>query len=82
MSSVPGVVEFAESNGMNSTQVACVQLLQEFSDKEMIELRNGTDKAREGILVSLFGPCAQLGVAGHAGVRTRAVAQLVRARDS
>lgn len=61
VSSIPGIIEFAETNGMNSTQVACVQsFFKKLSDEEMIELRNGTDKAREGILVSVFKPCAQL----------------------
>ena len=61
VSSIPGITEFAESNGMSSTQVACVQsFFKKLPDKKIIELRNGTDKAREGILVSVFRPCAQL----------------------
>lgn len=61
VSSIPGVTEFAESNGMSATQVACVQsFFKKLPDKKIIELRNGTDKAREGILVSVFRPCAQL----------------------
>jgi hypothetical protein len=61
VSSIPGVTEFAESNGMTPTQVACVQsFFKKLPDKKIIELRNGTDKAREGILVSVFRPCAQL----------------------
>jgi hypothetical protein len=61
VSSVPGITEFAESNGMSKTQVACVQsFFKKLPDKKIIELRNGTDKAREGILVSVFRPCAQL----------------------
>jgi hypothetical protein len=61
VSSVPGITEFAESNGMSSTQVACVQsFFKKLPDRKIIELRNGTDKAREGILVSVFRPCAQL----------------------
>ncbi len=46
---------------MSSTQVACVQtFFEKLPDKKIIELRNGTDKLREGILVSVFRPCAQL----------------------
>lgn len=61
VSSVPAIAEFAAGNGMNSTQVACVQsLFKKLSDKQMIELRNGTDKVREGILVSVFKPCSRL----------------------
>lgn len=61
VSSIPGVTEFAESNGMSATQVACVEsFFKKLPDKKIIELRNGTDKAREGILVSVFRPCAQL----------------------
>ena len=60
-SSLPGIVGLAESNGMSSTQVACVQnFFEKLPDNKIVELRNGTDKAREGILVSVFRPCAQL----------------------
>jgi hypothetical protein len=61
VSSIPGITEFAETNGMSSTQVECVQsFFAKLPDKKVIELRNGTDKVREGILVSVFRPCAQL----------------------
>lgn len=61
VSSVPAIAEFAETNGMNATQVACVQsLFKKLSDKQMIELRNGTSEVREGILVSVFKPCSRL----------------------
>ena len=60
-SSVPGITGLAETNGMSSTQVDCVQtFFEKLPDKKIIELRNGTDKVREGILVSVFRPCAQL----------------------
>lgn len=59
--SVPGITSLAETNGMSSTQVACVQsFFEKLPDQKIIELRNGTDKVREGILVSVFRPCAQL----------------------
>jgi hypothetical protein len=61
VSSLPGIIEFAETNGMSSTQVECVQsFFAKLPDEKIIELRNGTDKVREGILVSVFRPCAQL----------------------
>jgi hypothetical protein len=61
VSSIPGITEFAETNGMSATQVECVQsFFAKLPDKKVIELRNGTDKVREGILVSVFRPCAQL----------------------
>jgi len=61
VSTIPGITEFAETNGMSSTQVACVQdFFRKLPDAKVIELRNGTDKVREGILVSVFKPCAQL----------------------
>jgi hypothetical protein len=60
-SSLPGITALAETNGMSSTQVACVQtFFEKLPDKKIIELRNSTDKVREGILVSVFRPCAQL----------------------
>jgi hypothetical protein len=60
-SSLPGIVGLAETNGMSSTQVECVEsFFTKLPDKKIIELRNGTDKVREGILVSVFRPCAQL----------------------
>jgi hypothetical protein len=60
-SSLPGIVGLAESNGMSSSQVECVEaFFEKLTDKKIIELRNGTDKVREGILVSVFRPCAQL----------------------
>jgi hypothetical protein len=61
VSSLPGITEFAETNGMSSTQVECVEsFFAKLPDKKIIELRNGTEKVREGILVSVFRPCAQL----------------------
>jgi hypothetical protein len=60
-SSLPGIVGLAETNGMSSTQVECVEsFFAKLPDQKIVELRNGTDKVREGILVSVFRPCAQL----------------------
>lgn len=55
------VVELAETNDLKSIQVECVaSLFEKLSDKQIVELRNGTDKVREGILVSVFKPCSRL----------------------
>ena len=60
-STLPSITALAETNGMSPTQVACVQtFFEKLPDKKIIELRNSTDKVREGILVSVFRPCAQL----------------------
>jgi hypothetical protein len=60
-SSVPGLTELAEANHLKPVQVACVQsLFKKLPDKQLIELRNGTARVREGILVSVFKPCARL----------------------
>ena len=60
-SSVPGITSLAETNGMSSTQVDCVRsFFEKLPDEKIVELRNGTDKVREAILVSVFRPCAQL----------------------
>jgi hypothetical protein len=54
------IVELAEANHFTSAQVSCVQNGSEtISDKQLIALRNGTDKVREGILLSVFKPCAK-----------------------
>jgi hypothetical protein len=61
VSSLPGITEFAETNGMSSTQVECVEsFFAKLPNEKVVEHRNGTDKVREGILVSVFRPCAQL----------------------
>jgi hypothetical protein len=59
--SIPAMTELAENNGYSPTQVECVEsFFEKLPDKKLIELRNGTEKVREGILVSVFRPCAQL----------------------
>jgi hypothetical protein len=58
---IPAMVELAESKGLSSAQVSCVQNgFETISDKQLIALRNGTDKLREGILLSVFKPCAKV----------------------
>jgi hypothetical protein len=60
-SSIPAMTELAENNGYSPTQVECVQaFFQKLPDKKLIEFRNSTEKVREGILVSVFRPCAEL----------------------
>jgi hypothetical protein len=57
---IPAMTELAEANRFTSAQVACVQNgFEKMSDKALIELRNGTEKVREGILLSVFKPCAK-----------------------
>jgi hypothetical protein len=49
----------AESNGANSSQTTCVERgFEQLPEKELIEIGNGTKKVREGILLSIFKPCA------------------------
>ena len=56
---IPTMTELAESKGLTPVQVSCVQNgFQTISDKQLVALRNGTDKVREGILLSVFKPCA------------------------
>lgn len=58
---IPAMVELAESKGLTSAQASCVQNgFEMISDKQLIALRNGTDKLREGILLSVFKPCAKV----------------------
>jgi len=58
---LPGMAEFAQANGYSPSQTACVEsFYKKLSDRKLIELANGTDKVREGILVSVFRPCAML----------------------
>jgi len=49
----------AESNGANPSQTACIESgFQKLPEKELIAIGNGTKKVREGILLSIFKPCA------------------------
>jgi hypothetical protein len=59
--SLPAMTELAENNGYSPTQVECVEtFFEKLPNKKLIQLHNGTKKAREGILVSVFRPCAEL----------------------
>ncbi len=49
----------AESNGANPEQTTCIERgFEKLPEKELVEIGNGTKKAREGILLSIFKPCA------------------------
>jgi hypothetical protein len=51
----------AEENGMSSDQVTCVEEgFEELPDTKVIGLGNGSHKLREGILLSVFKPCAKV----------------------
>jgi hypothetical protein len=58
--SIPAITEFAEAKGFSADQVGCVQnRIETLSDKQLIATRNGSQKVREGILLSVFKPCAK-----------------------
>jgi len=49
----------AESNGASPTQTACIESgFEKLPEKELIEIGNGSKAVREGILLSVFKPCA------------------------
>ena len=49
----------AETGGANPEQAACIERgFENLSEKELIAVGNGTKKVREGILLSIFKPCA------------------------
>jgi hypothetical protein len=51
----------AEANGLSPTQTACVERgFEKIPDKQIIGIGDGTEKVREGILLSVFKPCAKL----------------------
>lgn len=58
---IPAMTELAEAKHLTPVQVACVQnAFETMPDKQLIELRNGTEERREGILLSVFKPCAKV----------------------
>jgi hypothetical protein len=49
----------AETGGANPEQAACIERgFEKLGDKELIAVGNGTKEVREGILLSIFKPCA------------------------
>jgi hypothetical protein len=57
---VTSMKALAEANGLNTAQTACVERgFEEISDKALVGIGNGSEKVREGILLSVFKPCAK-----------------------
>jgi hypothetical protein len=53
--------ELAEGHGMSSGQVACVEEgIEELPGSKVVALGNGSHRVREGILLSVFEPCAKV----------------------
>ena len=51
----------AESHGADAAQTACIEKgFEALPPKQLIGIGNGTPKAREGILLSVFRPCSKL----------------------
>jgi hypothetical protein len=49
----------AETGGANPEQTTCIERgFEKLPEKELVEIGNGTKKVREGILLSIFKPCA------------------------
>jgi hypothetical protein len=49
----------AESHGADATQTACIEKgFEELPENQLIGIGNGSPKVREGILLSVFKPCA------------------------
>ena len=56
---VDSMKALAESHGASDDQVACVEAgFGELPDKQVVAVVNGSKKVREGILLSIFKPCA------------------------
>jgi hypothetical protein len=54
------MASLAEANHLTAAQSACVEeSVEALPDKSLIEIGNGTEKVREGILLSVFKPCAK-----------------------
>ncbi|HTR74418.1 MAG TPA: hypothetical protein VMH33_04060 [Solirubrobacterales bacterium] len=50
----------AETEKLTAAQVACVEgTFEEVTDREIVVLGNGSEKEREGILLSVFKPCVK-----------------------
>ncbi|HEX4306776.1 MAG TPA: hypothetical protein VHZ54_12105 [Solirubrobacterales bacterium] len=56
---VTSMTAVAESNGATAGQIACVEKgFEELPDPQVIGIANAPNKVREGILLSVFKPCA------------------------
>jgi hypothetical protein len=57
---VPSMTALAETHGLDPAQVECVEHgFENLPDQGVIAMGNGSRKVREGILLSVFKPCAQ-----------------------
>jgi hypothetical protein len=55
---VTSMTAVAKSHGATPTQIACVEKgFKELPDPQVVGIANAPDKAREGILLSVFKPC-------------------------
>jgi hypothetical protein len=54
------MTDLATANELTAAQTACVEEgVENLSDRALIAIGNGTEKVREGILLSVFEPCAK-----------------------
>jgi hypothetical protein len=52
--------ELAEAHHFSAAQITCIEHgFEELPDNKIIAIGNGTEKARDGILLSVFKPCAK-----------------------
>jgi hypothetical protein len=57
---VPSMVALAEANKLDQAQVECVeQRFESLPDARVVAMSNGSHAVREGILLSVFKPCAK-----------------------
>jgi hypothetical protein len=53
--------QLAEAHHFSAAQTACIERgFEELPDSKIIAIGNGTEKARDGILLSVFKPCAKV----------------------
>ena len=58
---ITSMVALSEANKLTPGQTSCVESgVESLPDKQLIEIGNGTEKVREGILLSVFKPCAKV----------------------
>lgn len=58
---VTSMKSLAEANGLTPAQTACVERgFEAIPDQQIIDIGNGSEKVREGILLSVFKPCAEV----------------------
>jgi hypothetical protein len=58
---IPAMAELAEAHELTPAQVACVEHgFEAMPNKLLIQMGNGSHRVREGILLSVFKPCARV----------------------